>query len=202
MTGTFEAQRSDAPPAAAGRHRNVVALAMVAGLPALAYYLWICLTFYGGSLVIQGSQDEAARLLGHVPGPDTTALLLYLTWLLLQILLHVAAPARTCEGLPLADGTRLTYRLNGWSAFWITPIVLLIAVWAGALSPTIAYDHFGPLLTTANIVAFVFAGVLVYFLILLVHRERREHAMCLQKYGPDWEAYCREVRWRIVPGPY
>ena len=42
----------------------------------------------------------------------------------------------------------------------------------------------------------------VYFVILLVHRERRDHAMCLQKYGDRWEAYCRKVPWRIVPGLY
>ena len=43
---------------------------------------------------------------------------------------------------------------------------------------------------------------IVYFLILLLHRERRDHRMCLAKYGPDWDAYCRKVRWRIVPGLY
>jgi delta14-sterol reductase len=43
---------------------------------------------------------------------------------------------------------------------------------------------------------------IVYFLILLVHRERRDHAMCAKKYGHDWEAYCHKVRWRIVPGVY
>jgi protein-S-isoprenylcysteine O-methyltransferase Ste14 len=42
----------------------------------------------------------------------------------------------------------------------------------------------------------------VYFLILLVHRERRDHAMCQHKYGPDWDAYCRRVPWRIIPGLY
>lgn len=42
----------------------------------------------------------------------------------------------------------------------------------------------------------------MYFVILLVHRERRDYVMCLQKYGRDWEAYCRKVRWRIVPGLY
>ena len=43
---------------------------------------------------------------------------------------------------------------------------------------------------------------IVYFLILLIHRERRDHRMCLQRYGFDWEAYCRRVPWRIVPGLY
>lgn len=43
---------------------------------------------------------------------------------------------------------------------------------------------------------------IAYFTILLVHRERRDHAMCQAKYGRDWDLYCRKVRWRIVPGLY
>jgi delta14-sterol reductase/lamin-B receptor len=42
----------------------------------------------------------------------------------------------------------------------------------------------------------------VYFTILLVHRERRDDAMCREKYGADWEEYCRKTRWRILPGVY
>ena len=43
---------------------------------------------------------------------------------------------------------------------------------------------------------------IVYFLILLLHRERRDHALCLKKYGPAWQKYCALVRWRILPGVY
>ena len=43
---------------------------------------------------------------------------------------------------------------------------------------------------------------ITYFTILLVHREWRDNAMCREKYGSDWDAYCRKVRWRIVPGIY
>lgn len=42
----------------------------------------------------------------------------------------------------------------------------------------------------------------VYFLILLIHRERRDHNMCHEKYGADWETYCQRVRWRILPYVY
>jgi protein-S-isoprenylcysteine O-methyltransferase Ste14 len=42
----------------------------------------------------------------------------------------------------------------------------------------------------------------IYFLILLWHRERRDHAYCLARYGADWEIYCRKVPWRIVPYVY
>src|SRR5262245_9527466 len=40
----------------------------------------------------------------------------------------------------------------------------------------------------------------VYLAFLLGHRERRDHARCRAKYGADWEAYCRRVAWRIIPG--
>ncbi|KAK5165923.1 erg24, C-14 sterol reductase [Saxophila tyrrhenica] len=43
---------------------------------------------------------------------------------------------------------------------------------------------------------------LIYFAVLLVHRERRDEEKCRHKYGKDWEEYCRQVRWRIIPGIY
>lgn len=43
---------------------------------------------------------------------------------------------------------------------------------------------------------------IAYFTILLVHRERRDNAMCAVQYGPDWAEYCRRVKYRIVPGVY
>jgi protein-S-isoprenylcysteine O-methyltransferase Ste14 len=41
-----------------------------------------------------------------------------------------------------------------------------------------------------------------YFAVLLVHREWRDARHCRARYGADWEAYTRRVRWRIVPGVY
>jgi protein-S-isoprenylcysteine O-methyltransferase Ste14 len=42
----------------------------------------------------------------------------------------------------------------------------------------------------------------IYFVILLVHRERRDHDHCAQKYGKDWEQYTARVRWRMLPFVY
>ncbi|PKY00231.1 putative C-14 sterol reductase [Aspergillus campestris IBT 28561] len=42
----------------------------------------------------------------------------------------------------------------------------------------------------------------LYFAILLVHRERRDDAMCAKKYGEDWAQYKKTVRWRILPWVY
>src|SRR5207247_3541270 len=41
-----------------------------------------------------------------------------------------------------------------------------------------------------------------YMIVLLVHRERRDHDVCRAKYGADWDAYCRKVRLRNVAGVY
>ncbi|KAF2433123.1 sterol C-14 reductase-like protein [Tothia fuscella] len=43
---------------------------------------------------------------------------------------------------------------------------------------------------------------MVYFAVLLVHRERRDEEKCRNKYGKDWERYCEKVPSRIIPGVY
>lgn len=43
---------------------------------------------------------------------------------------------------------------------------------------------------------------ILYFAILLIHRDRRDDEKCARKYGKDWEKYKKIVRWRILPGVY
>ncbi|CAG8488984.1 5966_t:CDS:2 [Acaulospora morrowiae] len=43
---------------------------------------------------------------------------------------------------------------------------------------------------------------IIYFTVLLVHRELRDEEKCSKKYGKDWITYCRMVKWRIIPGIY
>lgn len=42
----------------------------------------------------------------------------------------------------------------------------------------------------------------IYFAVLLIHRDRRDDHNCRNKYGADWDRYCAIVRWRIVPYLY
>jgi delta14-sterol reductase len=42
----------------------------------------------------------------------------------------------------------------------------------------------------------------VYFGILLIHREMRDEEKCLRKYGEDWKRYTKIVKYRIIPGIY
>jgi len=43
---------------------------------------------------------------------------------------------------------------------------------------------------------------MLYFAILLIHREGRDEEKCRRKYGKDWEEYCRLVKWKIIPYVY
>ncbi|KAK2616470.1 erg24, C-14 sterol reductase [Conoideocrella luteorostrata] len=43
---------------------------------------------------------------------------------------------------------------------------------------------------------------IVYFAVLLIHRDRRDDEKCHRKYGEDWEKYKQTVRYRIIPGLY
>jgi delta14-sterol reductase len=42
----------------------------------------------------------------------------------------------------------------------------------------------------------------LYYVALLVPRERDDDRRCASKYGELWSAYRQRVRWRIVPGVY
>ena len=42
----------------------------------------------------------------------------------------------------------------------------------------------------------------IYFTSLLVHRQLRDEEHCRQKYGRDWDKFCKTVRWRLIPYVY
>ncbi|KAG9244127.1 Delta(14)-sterol reductase-like protein [Calycina marina] len=43
---------------------------------------------------------------------------------------------------------------------------------------------------------------IVYFGVLLIHREMRDEAKCVRKYSDDWVRYKKIVKYRIIPGIY
>ena len=42
----------------------------------------------------------------------------------------------------------------------------------------------------------------IYFAVLLIHRQLRDEHHCKQKYGKDWDKFCKIVKWRLVPFIY
>jgi len=121
------------------------AVLMMLFLPPVTYYMWICMVQFGGAFV------SPAELLGRIPAPTPLAAAIFLGWFALQVLLQIAAPGKTSYGLPLADGQRLAYKMNGPFSFWFSMALVAVLVYSGLLSPSVLYDQFGPLLTTANL---------------------------------------------------
>src|SRR5579871_4563104 len=93
------------------RSRLLQGLLSLVGMPvlvALVYYLWICVRFHGGGLVLPSTDD-----LQSIPAPTAESVAIFTVWLFLQIALQVFAPGRWVEGSALADGSRLRYCMNG-----------------------------------------------------------------------------------------
>lgn len=82
---------------------------------------------------------------------------------------------------------------------------LLLSGWWGLARHT---NYLGDLMMAAAwCLACGFGSVVPYFYFLyfaplLVNRERRDHALCKEKYGDDWDEYCKRVPYRIAPYLY
>ena len=137
-----------APQSAVTPARVAGTVALLIVLPAFVYYLWDCLTFHGGQPAL-----PSAAMLRRVPPPTLDAAAIVVGWLAFQALLHLFAPGRRIAGAPLSDGTRLSYRMNGWASWWISVAVLTGGAALGLYRPAALADRIGPLLTTASLVA-------------------------------------------------
>jgi protein-S-isoprenylcysteine O-methyltransferase Ste14 len=92
--------------------------------------------------------------------------------------------------------------LGDWMMSWSYCLPTLAAGYK--LTPTILFEGTRLVSTdgmkgTAIPITYFY---MVYFAILLIHRERRDEAKCRRKYGADWDKYCSIVKSRIIPGVY
>jgi protein-S-isoprenylcysteine O-methyltransferase Ste14 len=117
-------------------------------LPLLVYYLWYCMAFNQG----QPAMPSTAMLMA-IPEPTATSLAIVAGWITFQAVLQACVPGAWIQGSPLADGSRLAYKMNGWRAWWVTWVVVAVAVESGHVPSTILADHLGEILSAANVVA-------------------------------------------------
>jgi Delta14-sterol reductase len=126
---------------------NLGFLLMLFACPMLTWYVTIAIRYYDGALVLPDGE-----FLSHVAPPTVATLGFYLGWLALQIGLAALIPGKLAEGVPLEDGSRLSYKMNGLGGFVLTLALAVGAVASGLVPATFIYDQLDALVTTANIV--------------------------------------------------
>lgn len=90
--------------------------------------------------------------------------------------------------MPTKRGTQLI--ISSWWGFCRHPNYVGDLLMALSWSLPCGFGHFLPYF------------YVTYFTGLLIHRQLRDEAHCREKYGEDWEKYCRTVQWRLLPGIY
>ncbi|XP_077444007.1 delta(14)-sterol reductase LBR isoform X2 [Stigmatopora argus] len=90
--------------------------------------------------------------------------------------------------IPTATGKSLL--VSGWWGIVRHPNYLGDLIMALAWSIPCGFSHLLPWY------------YMIYFIILLVHRDSRDMSNCRRKYGSAWDEYCRTVRYRIIPRVY
>jgi Delta14-sterol reductase len=130
---------------------------MLIVLPPFVFYIWYCLAFNSGQPML-----PSVDMLERFPLPTVNSVAIVVGWLTFQGLLQIFAPGRWAKGAPLPDGTRLKYKMNGWFSWWFTWAMLAAGFALMLYSPASLADQFGPLLTTTNIVTYLFCFYLYW----------------------------------------
>lgn len=140
------------------------ALGIVLGLPAVCYGLVVtCNAHHCVSL----DYDSIAGI-PALTFPSGTVLFspeacaVFLGWMAWCVVLHLALPGVKKQGVTLANGKRLTYKLNGMSVFVVTLGVVAHGVHGGWLDLGWVHGNFLALLTAG--VAFAYAMSLALYL--------------------------------------
>lgn len=147
----------------ASMHNSVGAALMVIICPIWAFFNWITLEHFQGSLnstlaAVVSITDRSGSL-RHFPRPSWTSVVGYAGWLLLQALLYRLLPGKTCTGQRTPAGHLLRYKTNGLMAWTVTHVLFAFAVYQGWLDPAFIAKNWQGLLIVTNIYGFVLAGL-------------------------------------------
>ena len=133
-------------------------LLLILFTPPVAILFWIVCTFepFNGALypllTTPGWQSVAA----HWPWPSPSAAVMVLIFLGVEVLLLRFLPGRQYEGPITPSGSRPRYRLNGVPAWVVTHLLFIGGSYGLRLfDPGIVWDHFGEILSTLVIFAFL-----------------------------------------------
>ncbi|KAJ1028770.1 hypothetical protein NDA16_001935 [Ustilago loliicola] len=145
--------------------------AMMTLSPLLMYYLWICLWFYDGKLVIPNSVHDIwpflQRMGAHVRDdafPTKRAFAGYGGLMVFQFLLAAVMPGYMQEGLPVPSlGYKtLMYKCNALSSFYVTLVTCAVLHTTGLYRLTTIIEHFGEYMTVSMIAGYAVSAATYY----------------------------------------
>ncbi|CAO1613069.1 unnamed protein product [Parajaminaea phylloscopi] len=145
--------------------------AMMVFFPLLMYYLWICLWFYDGQIIVPKSIDQIgpffAKLGNHIyedAFPTKRAFAGYGGLMVFQFVLAVIMPGYWQEGLPVPslNYKTLQYKCNALACFYATLVTCAALHLSGVYRLTTIIDHFGEYMTVAMIMGFAVSFATYY----------------------------------------
>ena len=163
------AERGDAEPREFGGALGAAFIMTLSHL--LMLYLWIAWRFHEGALFYPAGFADIGPFFARTwdlivthGTPSLGTFAIYWTFLLVEGLMAAYLPGLRIKGLPIPSrgGTRLEYRCNGITAWYLTLAMVAVLHFTGIFRLETIYDRFGELMIaaiiTANVVAFA-----VYF---------------------------------------
>ncbi|CEH16753.1 erg4 erg24 ergosterol biosynthesis protein [Ceraceosorus bombacis] len=163
---------------------------MMVFFPNMMYYLWICLWFYDGRLVIPNGVDDIVpflqRMAQHVyedAFPTPRAIIGYGGLMVFEFALAWVMPGWMQEGLPVPslNYKTLMYKCNALSSFYATLIVSAVLHVTGIYRLTEIIEHFGEYMTVAMISGFLLA-IAIYLHAVLTGTAQRMSGNLLYDY--------------------
>ncbi|KAK3699093.1 hypothetical protein QZH41_008890, partial [Actinostola sp. cb2023] len=161
---------------------NILGTFMLLWPPLFVWYFWLACNSYQCSLGSVGNEflshfhdrTVLAFVWQNVPEVSLKSVVVFFTWMLVQLVLYLVLPGRKATGNPTPAGNALPYNCNGFNAWMVTHALFLAAVKLDWIKMTIIHDHWGALLILANIFGFVLTGF-CYFKALYFpsHKEDR-----------------------------
>eukprot|EP01120_Amphizonella_sp_Union-15-10_P013210 TRINITY_DN6108_c0_g1_i1.p1 TRINITY_DN6108_c0_g1~~TRINITY_DN6108_c0_g1_i1.p1 ORF type:complete len:462 (-),score=55.89 TRINITY_DN6108_c0_g1_i1:4-1389(-) len=135
------------------------AILMLFGLPLFLQFLWYSCEKNQCSEIATVQEilrDPVTFLKQLFPLPNTTAVVIFFSWIISQWVFHIVIPGKILRGFPLIhDKSTLDYKMNGLACFIVTIVGFFVITYLGLLDPSVVVKQYGPILVTANITAFV-----------------------------------------------
>ncbi|KAH7558626.1 hypothetical protein BM1_04763 [Bipolaris maydis] len=147
--------------------QEAICLFLIISSPLVCLLYWIAYEYYEASLsdtvlAIRSAKDIIGFVVDRIPRPTLASSLAYLGWVVYQAALYQYAPGPLHIAPRTPGGRRLSYRLNGLTAWALTLFTALAASKIFNIELSWIAKHWGQLLASANLYCAVLIAIFRY----------------------------------------